>query len=291
MSNYLPRHLKKIEALGRRERDLLRVLRRNGGEEEILRAAEEVRAARGRILKVKRSRICPTGSSFAGTYDAINEEIALYESTAVAAIVAEFRLWLLDEAGDVGPSGFELKRITVDQYHRMIGEGFLADDDRVELFDGFLIARPTETPREAVARGLIDRRLCLALPDAWSYRPLCAITLADSEPEPHAAIVRGRPRDYLRRHPQAADVALVAEVAGTTLDQARGLRARIYARASLPIYWIVNVAEDCVEVHTDPFGSRETPYRSREIVGVDGTLPLILDDREVARIAARDILP
>lgn len=185
-----------------------------------------------------------------------------------------------------------IRRFTVDEYHRMIDAGVFADDDRVELLEGLLVARANETPREAATRSLTDRCLWLALPDGWSYRPRCGVSLADSEPEPDAAVVRGEIRSYMRRHPHASDIALVVEVADATLEPDRIDKARIYARAAIPTYWIVNVAEGRVEVHTDPTGPVKSPaYRSMVAVGADGELPLMLDGREVARIAARDILP
>ncbi len=125
-----------------------------------------------------------------------------------------------------------------------------------------------------------------------AIRYQCGITTRESEPEPDFAVVRGEARDYLRRHPGPADIALAIEVSESSLDRDRTLKSRIYARAGVPIYWIVNVAERCVEVHTDPTGPAKVPsYRSRTVVGPDGELTLVLDGREVARIAAKDILP
>ena len=82
------------------------------------------------------------------------------------------------------------------------------------------------------------------------------------------------------------------EVAETTLELDRGLKSRVYARAAIPAFWIVNLPEGWVEVQTDPTGPDESPgYRSCHIIDGTGLLPLVLDGREVARIAAADILP
>lgn len=51
-------------------------------------------------------------------------------------------------------------------------------------------------------------------------------------------------------HPRSA--LLVVEVSGESLAQDRSLKARVYARAGVPEYWIVNVVERCVEVHREP---------------------------------------
>jgi Uma2 family endonuclease len=193
---------------------------------------------------------------------------------------------------DLTPPPYPVKRFTVDEYHRMIDAGVFADDERFELLEGWIIPKRRQGPPVAVALGLIDRRLIAALPDGWSYRPRGAITLVGSEPEPGASVVRGQPRDYLAHHPYASDVALVVEAADEAIDLVRGLKGRVYARAAIPEYWIVNVSEGWVEVESDPTGPAEAPaYRSCRIVGPDGEIPLVLDGREVARVAAKDILP
>ena len=100
------------------------------------------------------------------------------------------------------------------------------------------------------------------------------IPLTDSEPEPDLMVARGDSADYPDSHPKAADVALVVEISDTTLARDRGAKMRMYARAGIPAYWIVDLNESRVEVRTDPgedgyrmvtFCSRTTefPLRSR----------------------------
>jgi hypothetical protein len=92
MAGYVPWYGKKREGLKRREHDLLRLLGRGEGPEAVVRAAEEVRAARIRALRSDRSRIPPCGRD---DYDErsrrFDEEIARWSSLAVEAIVAEYR--------------------------------------------------------------------------------------------------------------------------------------------------------------------------------------------------------
>ena len=64
---------------------------------------------------------------------------------------------------------------------------------------------------------IMNRRLTPRLPEGWFCRGQSAITTDDSEPEPDIAVVRGSELDYLARHPGAADMALVIEVADSTL--------------------------------------------------------------------------
>ena len=129
------------------------------------------------------------------------------------------------------------------------------------------------------------------LPPGWRLRNQSAITLGDSEPDLALALVRDSAREYLKRHPGPGDIALAIEVSDSTLDKDRRLKARIYARAGIPFYWIVNVAEDRVEVHADPSGPAELPfYRTRTTVGPEGEVRLIIDGQDVTTIPARDVL-
>jgi len=98
--------------------------------------------------------------------------------------------------------------------------------------------------------------------------------------------------DYAARHPAPAEVGLLAEVADSSLSQDRGAKARLFARASIPVYWIVNLADRQIEVCTDPTGPHATPhYRQQTIYRGDDLVPLVLDGQEIARIPVRDLLP
>ena len=62
----------------------------------------------------------------------------------------------------------------------------------------------------------------------------------------------------------------------------------MYARAGVPVYWILNVADRAVEVYSDPVGEA---YQSRRDYGVGESVPLIVDGVEVAAIPVRDVFP
>jgi Uma2 family endonuclease len=66
-------------------------------------------------------------------------------------------------------------------------------------------------------------------------------------------------------------VLLVIEVAGESLRLDRKSKAALYARAGIPEYWIVNLAESTVEVHREPDPTTDS-YRARTAVPSGGTL-------------------
>ena len=96
MANYVVNHQKKCRILARRESDLLRALQRGESEEKVKSAAEEVRAARVRVLNVRRSLVPPCDGPHAAELEAIDEEIRECLSTPVDAIVQEFLRNLAD---------------------------------------------------------------------------------------------------------------------------------------------------------------------------------------------------
>jgi hypothetical protein len=95
----------------------------------------------------------------------------------------------------------------------------------------------------------------------WSVREEKALALGtDRERYPDVVVARGGDDIYDDRIAEAADVALVIEVADTTLHIDRDVKAREYATAGIPEYWIVNLPERRLEVYRDP---ADGGYRSR----------------------------
>jgi len=143
------------------------------------------------------------------------------------------------------------RRLSVEDYHRMIEAGVFGEDERLELLEGVIVEMSPRKPRHAE----VIRRLCdpefAKLPTGRIVQAQLPLTLApDSEPEPDVAIVPRTPGGYRERHPTTA--LLVFEVSGESLRKDRVAKAAVYARAGIPEYVIVNLAEDCLEVRREP---------------------------------------
>ena len=109
---------------------------------------------------------------------------------------------------------------------------------------------------------------------------------------PDASVIRGDRRDYLGGHPAPRDVALIGEVADSSLAYDRGIKKRIYARSAIPVYWIVNLEDRCIEVYTDPTGPADEPdYRQRQIYGENDWVPVLLDGKEIGKLEVKALLP
>lgn len=187
-------------------------------------------------------------------------------------------------------SPFPIARFSVEQYHRMIDSGALGEGDRVELIDGWVVEKMAKGPEHEYATGETQALLQKELPSGWHVRNQAPVTLAESEPEPDLSVVRGERADYKGRHPGPDDVALVVEVADTTLATDRG-KATIYARAAIPEYWIVNLGERTLEVHTDPEASGEPRYSRRRVFHDGDHVRVVIGGRDAGTVTVADLLP
>jgi Uma2 family endonuclease len=140
------------------------------------------------------------------------------------------------------------------EYDVLVEHGMLTEEDRIELLDGELVAM---SPQNAPHAGLVEaltERLVPALAGIARVRVQLPLAAGEhSEPEPDIAIVPpDEPRD---RHPERA--LLVIEVADATVRLDLVRKARIYAAAGVPTYWVIDIGDGVVHVHTDP---AETGY-------------------------------
>lgn len=185
-----------------------------------------------------------------------------------------------------------MRRWTRDEYYRLGEVGVLRPDERVELIDGEIITLPPQSSGHATAVYLASAvlRAIFGIGYLVDVRlPLAPSEL--SEPEPDLAVVVGNPRDYLDEHPRTA--LLVVEVADTTLEYDRETKASLYAAASIPEYWILNLIDRQLEMHREPGALPGTRfgfgYRTRvlALAGEHVDAPA----GATARVAVDDLLP
>jgi len=129
------------------------------------------------------------------------------------------------------------------------------------------------------------------LPPGWFVRSNKPVDIPpDGAPEPDQAVIRGSNRDYGRKkrgRPSAKDVALIVEIAQSSLLEDRAM-VRIYGPGGIPVYWIVNLVDREVEVYTEPHAggyATRVDYRSGQHV------PVVIDGVAVGQIAVDDLLP
>jgi Uma2 family endonuclease len=83
-----------------------------------------------------------------------------------------------------------LRRINVEEFHRMIEAGILGEDESVQLIEGMLVTMTPQGRPHAYAIQELTRLLVRALGDDVKVLTQLPLTLEDeSEPEPDLAVV------------------------------------------------------------------------------------------------------
>ncbi len=149
-----------------------------------------------------------------------------------------------------------IHRLDVETYNQMVASGAL-EGQPVELLEGLIVEMsPKSRSHVAVVTRLM--RHFAAVPRWWTQVQDPIEVPPSSEPEPDLAVFADEPSPS--RHPQTA--LLVVEVAVSSHAIDRGLKAKLYAAAGIPVYWMVDVRGGAVEVYTDP---GPDGYRRREV--------------------------
>ncbi len=183
--------------------------------------------------------------------------------------------------------GFPEHRITTERYLKMVEVGVFGRGDRVFLWHGRLVEKMTKGRPHSFAALKLNGLLAQIIPANWHVELEQPMDLGDDTmPEPDLMVIRGTLDDYRTRIPTPRDIPLIIEVADSSVAEDRGPVLRDYALAQIPIYWLVNIPKRRVEVYSQPSGPVKVPgYAVRGEYGTETEVPLVLDGREVGRIA------
>ncbi len=149
----------------------------------------------------------------------------------------------------------ELKywRFTVDDYYRMAEAGILGEDDRVELIEGEILEMSPIGGRHMACVNRLTRVFVPAVGDAAIVSIQNPIRLDNrSEPQPDLVLMRPKDDYYASGHATPADVLLVVEVADSSIEFDRQIKAPLYARHAVPELWVVDLGRDHVMVYREP---------------------------------------
>jgi Uma2 family endonuclease len=159
---------------------------------------------------------------------------------------------------------------TVAEYDRMGETGIFSEDDRVELIEGEIFEMSPIGKRHASCVGRLTNLFARLLAEkaiVWVQNP---IVLNDySEPQPDIALLKPRDDFYERSLPTPADAMLLVEVSDTTLEYDRQIKVPLYARAGIAEVWIIDLADEQVEIYARPANGA---YQSRGQAGRGETI-------------------
>ncbi len=147
----------------------------------------------------------------------------------------------------------QVKRFTLDEYHKLAELGFFHEEERIELINGEIIQMVAKgKPHETCLRKLWKELPKLVGDRATLQSQAPIIIPPKSEPEPDFALLKNRDDDYLSGHPQPADVLLVMEVSDSSLDYDQDVKIPLYAQAGISDYWIFNLFDNYLECYSEP---------------------------------------
>ena len=178
------------------------------------------------------------------------------------------------------------RRFTVHDYHRMGQAGILSDGDRVELIDGEVVAMTPIGLRHNASVDRANRAFVLIARETAIVRVQGSVRLTlYTEPQPDIALLRPRADFYAERHAGPGDILLLVEIADSSLDYDREVKASVYALANVAEYWVVDLNERIVFCCSHP---RDGVYRVvRPMRGGETLAPELLPG---CRITTTDLL-
>ena len=146
----------------------------------------------------------------------------------------------------------------------MAETGVLRPDARVELLNGEIIDMSPIGPFHGSITKYLNQIFTTAARGRWIMAVQDPVRLDDhSEPQPDLMLLKPVADFYRKRHPGPGDVFLLIEVSDTSLATDQEEKLPAYGRAGIKEVWIVNLAEQTIEVYREP---HFTGYGSKTIL-------------------------
>ena len=157
-------------------------------------------------------------------------------------------------------------KLTVEDFLLLDRSGAFAAYAKTELIDGKILVVNAQYASHYKAKTRLLRRLA----DACDSHPTELHTWVEggvriepaSVPEPDLFVTKAEPEVELI---SADALVLVVEVASTTLKLDLGKKLRLYAAASIPEYWVVDLEKRVIHQMWAPRGTR---YAERREIGL-----------------------
>jgi Uma2 family endonuclease len=178
------------------------------------------------------------------------------------------------------PPTFKRWRWTLAEYLRLGETGIIGEDERVELIDGEIVCMAPIGDRHYPGTARAMTPFARRVPDACIVSVQGPLRLGQGyEPMPDVVVLKPCADFYVHGH-KPDDVLLVIEVADSSRDYDLNEKARLYAAALIPEYWVADLVEDTLVVHRQPttngYGSVQSLKRGQMLA------PLAFPDWELA---------
>ncbi len=138
----------------------------------------------------------------------------------------------------------------INQYHQMIAQGILTKYDKIELINGELITMSPVGIKHIAIVNRLNRILSKKLADKVLISVQNPILLHDqSEPEPDLVLLKPSADDYENKRPEIEDILLVIEVSDSTLKFDRTVKIPLYSEAKIMETWLIDINNECIEIY------------------------------------------
>ena len=140
---------------------------------------------------------------------------------------------------------------SIKEWHDLVDSGVLAGK-RIELLEGEIIEMsPEGVPHRNTNHKVVKylRKLFDGIAEIYESHP---VTLDNSEPEPDITVVRLPESIYDTHHPYPQDIYWLVEISDRTLVKDLGQKAVTYARNGISEYWVIDLNNNRLIVHTQP---------------------------------------
>jgi len=153
--------------------------------------------------------------------------------------------------------GFPRRAFTVEDISRMIEAGVIGEEEKFELVEGEIVMMAAKSLAHERIKSALNIAVVRALPDHLTAGIEVTLRLTDTTMlEPDIAVfpkaLFDRPTKFTHLDPGEAD--LVIEVAVSSLEYDKGLKARLYARHRVKEFWVIDANARTTWVHTAPTG-------------------------------------
>ena len=144
-------------------------------------------------------------------------------------------------------------RFTVEDALAMEEAGLFHPEARIELIDGDVIDMAPVGPEHGAGVNSLNKALVIACDDQAIVWVQSTVRLGPADaPQPDFAVLRPRDDFYVSAHPGPGDIFVLIEVSNTTVRYDRTVKQKLYARAGIPEYWIVDLHARVVLAHRHP---------------------------------------
>ncbi len=188
-----------------------------------------------------------------------------------------------------------VRLFTVEEYFKLFELGILKAHEKTELIHGQVLKMlPQGIPHSQVVIKFVERFYDSIPKDEWCVYAQNTIELNGHLPEPDLCVVNGPSTRYDHQRPTTENIAYLIEVADSSLEYDRGEKLSLYAEAGIKRYWIINLVDEQIEIHSEPMAATETSpatYRTRTIVRKEETAWLEFSGERVLSFRLVDFLP